>query len=351
MITIPEIPDIANKIILDPAGGLGESLSVMLKRGADPKNIYYNDDRNLMARLFRTKNKKQNLGIPEENITDGNFLEWEPDLKFDVIIKNPPYEGLKALHQQFFNKSVDMIKDGGSIVSIQPDSAYVSKKKNQKAPNAKMQDNIKKYKTEVKFVPGSIFKGAAIATGLAITHLTKIEDDQISVEYINGDKYDHIDLEQINKLGVEPTLYKSLFSKFDSYISKNGNITNIVSFNNEGELCYGVSEIRGNPENDDFYGIVMRDSKKHNVGDHRFGFKILQGQEESLYSYVTSFIARFGLSLHKTTTNTNRSMAMIPLVPFDRIWTDEMLMREIGINDAEMAEIYNKLPDYYGLLK
>ena len=30
MITIPEIPDIANKTILDPAGGLGESLLVML---------------------------------------------------------------------------------------------------------------------------------------------------------------------------------------------------------------------------------------------------------------------------------------------------------------------------------
>lgn len=278
--------------------------------------------------------------------------ELKDDMKFDIVLGNPPYSGVAALHQQFFNKSVELLRDGGEIVFIQPDSAYTSKKPRQKASNLEMMENIKKYKTSVKFVEGTVFESAAVATSLSITHLTKVEDSQISVEYANGDKYDHIELENINKLGVEPETYHSIKTKIENYISKNGCLQDIVFRGYDGikKSCFKISEIRGHPGDDDFYTFVSNDEKYHELKYCEIGILINKDEYKSLYSYLKTFISRFALSIYKTNTNQIRGFGIVPLVPFDRIWTDEMLAKEICITDKELQEIRKILPDYHGLL-
>ena len=147
--------------------------------------------------------------------------------KFDIIVGNPPYEGKAQTHQKFFNKCVEeLLVDDGIFIMIQPDTAYVSKKDYIGYPiykhTNKMKENIKKYKTHVKFVEGTVFEGAEVATSLAITTLTKTLDKTIEVEYISGNKYSHIDIESINKAGIEPVLYQSVKQKIESYITKHG---------------------------------------------------------------------------------------------------------------------------------
>ena len=67
-----------------------------------------------------------------------------------------------------------------------------------------------------------------------------------------------------------------------------------------------------------------------------------------MYSYLTSYIARYALSIFKTNTNNHvGEMRIVPLVSFDRIWTDEMLATEIGITDKELDAIKHVLPAYY----
>ena len=273
----------------------------------------------------------------------------ENNMKFDAVLANPPYEGTKALHQQFFNKAVDkLVVDGGIVCFVQPDTAYVSKKARQKKHNKKMMQNIMRYKTDVSFKEGTLFESAEVATSLAVTTLMKVEDETISVKYINGDKYDHIDIRDINKLGVEPSTYKSIRDKIESYIDKNGCLDDITEIDGDSNNIYKVSKLRGNVGSADFYTIVQREESAHSIGSHSFGFIVETDQAESVYSYLKSFVARYALSIYKTNTNNHRGeFKIIPLVPFDRVWTDEMLCEEIGISDSEYEEILKHIPEYY----
>jgi len=294
-------------------------------------------------------------------ITGQEILNGEINMKFDVAVLNPPYEGTQQTHQKFFNKAVEIVKDDGVVTSIQPDTAYINKKdwdgKTDLKSNDKMKDNIKKYKTSVEFVEGTIFDGADVATGLAKTTLTKTLDKIIEVKYLSGDKYSHIDLEDINKLGVEPTLYKSVTQKIETYIAKHGSMHDITYYEKKDSNgnripanVYKISMIRGNRGTDDFYTIVTRDKDKHKVEESLFGFEIKPEQEKFMYSYLTSFLARFALSIYKTNTNAHRGeMRIIPLMSFDRIWTDEMIAKEWGVTNTELDTIKKILPNYYNI--
>lgn len=318
-----------------------EMLDVLYERGY--KNVMLaHDNIKTFMRNFASKYDYKVVDVSEIRMK-----------KFDVIIGNPPFNGKSALHQKFFNWGVNILKDEGTISFIQPDSAYTSKKEVQKKSNREMMHNIRQYRTKVNFVEGNVFKNASVATSLSITHLTKIIDHSIEVTYNNGDHYEHIPLSEINKLGVEPKLYSTLKSKIETYISKHGSLHDI-SHNcmKNNVVCYKLSKIRGHVNSEDFYTIVSRDNSFHNVVESKFGLLIDECQKDSLYSYLTSFIARYALSIYKTNINNHMGeLKIVPRVPFDRVWNDGLLVKEIGISEDELNEIYKILPDYYNILK
>jgi hypothetical protein len=56
--------------------------------------------------------------------------------------------------------------------------------------------------------------------------------------------------------------------------------------------------------------------------------------------------------MYKTNLNNHiGEFKIVPLVRFDRVWTDEDLAIEIGISKDDLKQIQKILPDYYGLLK
>lgn len=53
------------------------------------------------------------------NVITRDFLEWETDMKFDVVIGNPPYtKGAKILYGYFFEKSLNLSKE--LVISVMP---------------------------------------------------------------------------------------------------------------------------------------------------------------------------------------------------------------------------------------
>ena len=63
-------------------------------------------------------------------------------------------------------------------------------------------------------------------------------------------------------------------------------------------------------------------------------------EAESLISYMETKFCNFFLSLRKTSQNMNRkTLLWIPIVPFDREWTDEMLFKYFKLTDEEIKII------------
>lgn len=63
---------------------------------------------------------------------------------------------------------------------------------------------------------------------------------------------------------------------------------------------------------------------------------------ESLISYMNTKFCCFFLSLRKKTQNMNKkTLQWIPLVPFDRVWSDEMLVEYFDLNKEDVEIIMN----------
>lgn len=120
-----------NLSILDPSCGNGNFSAYiyqkLLNRRNEIKNILYFNDLN----IIRLENVKKIFGN-DFIITKKDFLEFDNEKKYDLIISNPPYakildNGKRAaknhnLSRIFIFKALQMIKDNGYIVFIVPDN-------------------------------------------------------------------------------------------------------------------------------------------------------------------------------------------------------------------------------------
>jgi hypothetical protein len=114
-----------------------------------------------------------------------------------------------------------------------------------------------------------------------------------------------------------------------------------------------MQSVRGHSGTDDFFTLVSNDPSYYGVRDDKdFGVYVELDEMPSLYSYLKTFFARFGLALSKFNGNNHMGeLRTVPLVPFDRNWTDEELAELIGLTDEELDIIRTVLSDYHGLLK
>lgn len=133
-----------NSLIIDTCGGRGLFIICLLRKAKelnidiDTKKVYYNDIDPVMVAFFRKINKDQKLGIPEKNITCGDALDLEYDMKFDFSITNVAYNsredsytgdvavsggkmgtvGDKNIGKKLNKKARDIVKDGGTAVQM-----------------------------------------------------------------------------------------------------------------------------------------------------------------------------------------------------------------------------------------
>ena len=353
--------------LLDPCGGRGGFLVYLIKmadkRGIaiDLKNVYYNDIDPLMVAFFKAVNKSLTLGIPELNITCGNFNDDQfrnkvyKNMKFSAIAINPPYNGKAALHQQFFNKCYELLEDGGVMAAIQPATTYFNKKTNQKDAVDTMQELVKTNLCEVEIENPEIFENAGIQNDLSITYLTKSAKTNNTIDkitYKNGNVYTNVPLEDISMTQIDPVTYATIRGKYEKYVATYGSLEDKIS-KTEGITKAVLGKIRGTrPTDDDFYTFIPLRGNRAGYGvskDSTFGIKVSSKKEaDFVYDYLESYIARFGLALLKFSQNTaNKEFALVPLVKFDQNYTDADLAKMLKLTKAEMEEIKKVIVPLY----
>lgn len=353
--------------LLDPCGGRGGFLVYLIKIAnersivIDLKNVYYNDIDPLMVTFFKAVNINLGLGIPESNITCGNFNEdvfrnkTYKNMKFSAITINPPYNGKAALHQQFFNKCYELLEDGGVMAAIQPATTYFNKKTNQKDAVETMQELVKTNPCEVEIENPEIFENAGIQNDLSITYLTKSAKSNNTIDkitYKNGNTYTNVPLEDISMTQIDPVTYATIRGKYEKYVEIHGSLEDKIS-KTEGVSKAVLGKIRGTrPTDDDFYTFIPLRGNRTGYGvskDSTFGVKVSSKKEaDFVYDYLESYVARFGLALLKFSQNTaNKEFALVPLVDFNKNYTDADLAKMLKLTKAEMAEIKKVIVHLY----
>ena len=90
--------------ILEPSAGNGNIIRALRARGFTNR---------IDAVEIRPEEWEHLEGIADEVIL-GDFLSYEPDLGYDVIIGNPPY----SLAQEFVDKALELLAPGGLLIFL-----------------------------------------------------------------------------------------------------------------------------------------------------------------------------------------------------------------------------------------
>jgi len=348
------------KHFIDPACGKGSMLLAKIKRliqnGCSVKkavSLIHGVDKDQSQVDHARINIHRATGYMPDVLCD-NSLQREFNMKFDGYITNPPYKGQSMLHQQFFNLGVELVKDGGQVVCLQPATVYFNKKDYTDKNSQKMRDNIRKYDVITEMIKPSIFENAKNRNDISITTLTKNESNlEIKrLSYRSGKVYTNVKLEDVNRTEIEPALYRSIVEKYKSFVAKNGCIYNITS-KKKSNAKAKLASMRGNGGGDDWYTFIPANKKYWTTDNEEgdWGVNTTSHSEAmNVYDYFTTNFARFGLSIYKFSADMHGgAMNGVPIVDFSKTYTNNELYDLLDLTPQERNAIDSSLPDYHGL--
>ncbi len=313
----------------------------------------------------------RNLGYTYVNITNKQELgKFRMSKKFDIILANPPYNGQAKLHQRFFNKACDMLRDGGAMTFIQPSLPVYSNISD--AINDVMVKNLETYDSSVTIVKPTLFEGAKIGSELMITTLTKTKTPHRGINFKDryNREYHNVLVQNISVSGVNVDMLSDINKKISALIKHNGSVVSNLSKNDLSDTFVTLPESRGSQPskkhierglslNPDWFTLIPRsvtipNPKSENNNGEVTGIKVNSSVEvENCVAYFQSYFARFCASLHKYNMDlhagrsANSTSSFVPVVDFSKAWTDEQLFDLAGFTEEEIAEVYRVIPEYY----
>lgn len=166
-----------------------EFLITLKRNGVDMNTVHYSVNCHLKKQVAIT------LGVNSNNIYELDYNKKEinlgtEDMKFDVIIQNPPYNP-NSLWKKFVLMGIGLLKEDGQMVVIHPDSWRTSSR------HKKLFNHLKERISELHIMDYTAFPGITIKTDWYIYNKTK--QDKCKIIYSNNES-EILNLSKIDRI-------------------------------------------------------------------------------------------------------------------------------------------------------
>jgi hypothetical protein len=289
--------------------------------------------------------------------------------KKDFIIINPPYNK----HEEIFNKSFDMLNDGGVLICIHPSTHFLNRKPTSKTSKIQRQlDIVTNYKSRLTLVDGNKIFDAGFFVPLSITRVEKVLDEKIEVVYSHIDSsnkevktYDKLDDIFIHGNDIVLKIRDQIFSKMKSSIEDN-----VYRKGKSSEYYLTINKMVGNiPRNEgkmnpDFYCLVNKKyensvddlisniakEKWEQKGGSQFNQIALNSYDECVnthHNLMTKF-SRFALSIYKIASYMDcGELLSVPFLDPSKKYSDLELYDYFELNQEEIEFINTYIQNWY----
>jgi len=295
------------------------------------------------------------LDLDEEfnlNVKAMDFLEEDWDMKFDVVVGNPPYAS--NIHLKFVAKAMDISKQ--YTVMIHPSNWVLSKKKTKMY--AKFKSKIgNKLEKIVLFNPNAYFSNVRIAMPGGITYINskKTQKEVLVINKFLDGEFTFSDKSEINHL--HGTSLSNIQDKIMSHgkfiqehVKRTGdyyiNIVNLAGTINRNK--------QGTMYKHDFYNFFSYYNKfeitsKPKLEKQFVGFQT-EKEARNFNNYLQLKFPRFCLATIKTNLNLHaKELDYVPWLDWNIEWTDEMLYKRFNLTDQEVQIIESVIGETHSL--
>ena len=345
--------------ILDPAAGSGTFLVAaywkMIQAGDTHENIISNRLFACEINLVYLKIIKDKLGI--KNIYDKDFLQLDLDMKFDVVIGNPPYQdpsaenGSRNLWSKFIVDSLAVLKERGTLALITPQTWMSARSRNNSTLDILSSNNIIYVNNKIGhffkgigstfcyfFVSKEENKGETLFEGLESRFdLSKYpyipnQLEGLSIHIKTMFREDHIKINWSSRGGI--TQYRELLDENGRYelISTTGKKPlKLKTPLNHYNISKVIVNVSGNLK-------PIYDEGKYSCSQNTTFIEVKNAIEASrligilnskLYTYILSTSKFTGFFNHAT-------LRLLPLLDLTRDWSDQEIYRHFKLTQKEI---------------
>lgn len=203
--------------VLEPSAGHG----ALIRFVPDTKDVKVD------AVEFRTDNAEHLRKMNRANTTvhRDDFLAWSErngDLRYDVVLMNPPFEQLKGIGSQdaaHVRRAYNMLRDGGRLVAIMGEGPFFRQNKN----DAEFREWLDEVGATTIKLPEQTFKNSGTGVNTRLVVIDKGGDT--GATHLGAVDYDNIrDIEGLvsaregMKYAIEPTAVTGLYSRLERAI-------------------------------------------------------------------------------------------------------------------------------------
>lgn len=299
----------------------------------NPSNNYFINDAEDVFNILRIRCR---IDFPKTNLIFYNPEKL--DMKFDLIIMNPPYDGQTNLYGKITHEARRHAK---KVVCLSPYLNYISNKKSFK----KISNELNKYLEDFELCDTTLFNDAAFDKQLCIFTFgkNKIKDfnDLFWIKFSNV---------KLAKSILEKVKTKSNFCDTHTIDYKSFN-----KFNYKCVMTFKRGHFFINRPLWDWTTLFSEefqtkfDWKQNDIKTPNCQAIPFESEIEckNFCKYCNSDIVAFIIYAYKVSLSQSSNLQYIPYMPtYEKEWTDQEIAAEIGLTNEELDYIYSEMKPF-----